>query len=75
MNTAPNHISFLAEGPNNAMVEFLSPLLPLARLLKIPLLDFDKYQLSRDSKDTSDVVIPLIVKYMKQYTIPRVLSL
>jgi len=55
------------------MVEFLSPLLPLARSLKIPLLDFDKYQLSRDSKDTSNVVIPLIVKYMKQNTIPRVL--
>ena len=75
INTAPNHISFLAEGPNNAMVEFLSPLLPLARLVGIPLLDFDKYQLSRDSKVTSDVVIPLIVEYMKQNMIPRLSSL
>lgn len=74
INTAPNHISFLAEGPNNAMIEFLSPLLPLARLLGIPLLDFDKYQLSRDSKETSEVFIPLIVKYLKQHMISRVLS-
>jgi pimeloyl-ACP methyl ester carboxylesterase len=63
---APNHISFLAEGPNDAMVEFLSPLLPLARALGIPLLDFDKYQLSRDGKATGEVVIPLVVDYMKQ---------
>ena len=75
INTAPNHISFLAEGPNNAMVEFLSPLLPLARLVGIPLLDFDKYQVSRDSKVTSDVVIPLIVEYMKQNMILRLSSL
>ena len=75
INTAPNHISFLAEGPNDAMVEFLAPLLPLARLVGIPLLDFDKYQLSRDSKVTSDVVIPLIVEYMEQNMIPRLSSL
>lgn len=63
---APNHISFLAEGTNDAMVEFLSPLLPLARALGIPVLDFDKYQLSRDSKGTGEVVIPLVVEYLKQ---------
>ena len=31
------------------MVEFLSPLLPLAQALKIPLLDFDKYAMRPDS--------------------------
>ena len=36
-SNAPNHISFLAEGPNDAMVEFLSPLLPVASALGIPL--------------------------------------
>mmetsp|Transcript_37598 Transcript_37598/g.90667 ORF Transcript_37598/g.90667 Transcript_37598/m.90667 type:complete len:200 (+) Transcript_37598:779-1378(+) len=62
----PNHISFLSEGTNDAMVGFLSPLLPVARLLKIPVLDFDRYQASRDSGVTGDVVIPLVVEYLKQ---------
>ena len=66
---APNHISFLAEGPNDAMVQFLSPLLPVARAANIPVLDFDKYQVSRDSKETGNVVIPLVVDYMKQMMI------
>ncbi|KAL9186327.1 hypothetical protein ACHAXT_005565 [Thalassiosira profunda] len=64
--TAPNHISFLSEMTNDAMIDFLSPLLPLARALKIPVLDFDKYQVSRDSKATGEVVIPLVVDYLKQ---------
>ena len=63
---ALKHISFLTEGTNDAMVQFLSPLLPLARALGIPVLDFDKYQISRDSKSTGDVVIPLVVDYLKQ---------
>ena len=68
-NNAPNHISFLAEGPNDAMVQFLSPLLPVARFVGIPVLDFDKYQTSRDSKVTGEVYIPLVVEYMKQMMI------
>ena len=71
-SNAPNHISFLAEGPNDAMVEFLSPLLPVASALGIPVLDFDKYQLSRDSKATGEVVVPLIVDYLKQKMIPTI---
>jgi hypothetical protein len=63
---APNHISFLSEETNNAMVDFLSPLLPVARALRIPVLDFDKYQLSRDSRVCGDVVVPLVVGYLKQ---------
>lgn len=63
---APNHISFLADSTNNAMIALLSPLLPVAQALSIPVLDFDKYQLSRDSKETADVVVPLVSKFLKQ---------
>jgi hypothetical protein len=65
--TEPNHISFLAGNANDAMVNFLSPLLPVAQALSIPVLDFDKYQESRDSVQTASVVIPLITAYLKQY--------
>ena len=63
---APNHISFLAEGVNDAMIELLSPLLPVAQVMGIPVLDFDRYQVSRDSKETAAIVLPLIVRYLKQ---------
>jgi len=48
------------------MVDFLSPLLPVARALSIPLLDFDKYAISKDSRACNDVVVPLVVEYLKQ---------
>jgi len=63
---APNHISFLSESVNDAMIDFLSGLLPVAKAFSIPLLDFDRYQTSRDSKKTAEMVHPLVVKYMKQ---------
>jgi len=63
---APNHISFLAEGPNDAMVQFLSPLLPLAQAMEIPVLDFDKYARVRDSRQTAEVVVPVVSSYLKQ---------
>lgn len=66
---APNHISFLAGGTNDAMIDLLSPLLPVAQAMKIPVLDFDKYQTSRDSKQTAEVVIPLVISYLKQHMI------
>jgi len=56
----PNHISFLSEQSNDALVNFLSPLLPVARVLSVPVLDFDKYQEARDSRQTGDVVVPLV---------------
>jgi len=62
----PNHISFLAEGVDDAMVDFLSPLLPLAQALSIPVLDFDRYQVSRDSVATAKVVRPLVTSFLKQ---------
>lgn len=63
---APNHISFLTESVNDAMIDFLAVLLPVAKALKIPVLDFDRYQVSRDSSQTAAVVHPLIVQYLKQ---------
>lgn len=63
---APNHISFLAEGPNDAMVQFLSPLLPVAQAMDIPVLDFDKYARVRDSRQTAEVVVPLVSTYLRQ---------
>jgi hypothetical protein len=62
----PNHISFLADEVNEAMIDLLSPLLPVAKAFNIPVLDFDKYKESRDSKETADVVIPLVARYLKQ---------
>jgi hypothetical protein len=64
---APNHISFLTDGVNNAMIQLLSPLLPLAQALKIPVLDFDRYKESRDSRQTAEIVIPLVTNYLKQH--------
>ena len=62
----PNHISFLAGGVNNAMLDFLSPLLPIAQAMNIPVLDFDKYAVSQDSDETANFVIPLVTRYLKQ---------
>lgn len=63
----PNHISFLAGNVNDSMVDFLSPLLPVAKALNIPVLDFDKYQESRDSQAVAEIVIPTIRSYLKQF--------
>ncbi|GKY93071.1 hypothetical protein MPSEU_000275400 [Mayamaea pseudoterrestris] len=63
---APNHISFLAEGVNDAMIDLLSPLLPVAQSLSIPVLDFDRYQTSRDSLAAANAYQPLVVAYLKQ---------
>jgi len=63
---APNHISFLSDGVNNAMIDLLSPLLPVAQALKIPVLDFDKYKISQDSAPTAEIVIPMVRSFLKQ---------
>ena len=61
---APNHISYLSENVNEAMVNFLSPLLPIAQSLSIPVLDFDKYQQSRDSIKTAKILKPVISNFL-----------
>jgi hypothetical protein len=48
------------------MIDLLAPLLPLAQVMKIPVLDFDKYKESRDSKQTGDAFIPVVTTYLKQ---------
>ncbi|KAL3904473.1 MAG: hypothetical protein SGILL_010055 [Bacillariaceae sp.] len=63
-SNAPNHISFLSENVNDAMVSFLSPLLPVAQAFEIPVLDFDKYVVSRDSVQTAAVLKPLISDFL-----------
>lgn len=63
----PNHISFLAGNANDCMVDFLSPLLPVAQALQIPVLDFDKYQKSRDSEAVATIIVPAIRSYLKQF--------
>jgi hypothetical protein len=61
---APNHISFLAENVNDAMISFLAPLLPIAQAFEIPVLDFDKYVTSRDSAKTAEKLKPLILNFL-----------
>ena len=62
---APSHISFLSGATNGAMVEFLSPLLPLARLLRVPVLDFDTYQSRPDSDVTARAVLPAVLRFVE----------
>ena len=61
---APNHISYLSANTNDAMLSFLSPLLPITNALGIPVLDFDKYMISRDSTRTGNILKPLISNFL-----------
>jgi acetyl esterase/lipase len=63
---SPNHISYLTGSVNDAMIDFLSPLLPVAQLFQIPVLDFDQYQNSRDSDVTSQSYFPIVLTYLQQ---------
>ena len=63
---APNHISFLSASVNDAMIDLLSPLLPVAQWANIPVLDFDKYQVSRDAGPTAQLLHPVILRYLRQ---------
>ena len=57
---APCHISFLSSRTNMAMVGVLSPLLPVARALGVPLLDFDVYERTRDSDRVLGDLVPAV---------------
>jgi len=65
---APNHISFLDEEANAALVRVLAPLLPLARFLKLPVLDFDVYTERKDARQTAAAVRPSIVSFFVAQT-------
>jgi len=61
-----NHIDFLSAGTNEAMVDFLSPLLPLARRLRVPLLDFDKYAENPRSKECLSAIEDDVVSFFEK---------
>eukprot|EP00958_Prasinococcus_capsulatus_P013935 scaffold1446_cov391-Prasinococcus_capsulatus_cf.AAC.21 len=50
---------------NDCMTDLLAPLLPLARLLKVSVLDFDVYLESQDSDKTNADLIPLIEEFLE----------
>lgn len=60
----PCHISFLSSRTNDAMVDVLSPLLPLARVLGVPVLDFDRYQVTRDSDEVNSTLVPAVTAWL-----------
>ena len=59
----PNHISFLWTGVDEAMIEVLSPFLPLARALRLFVLDFDTYLEARDAEATAAEVAPAVLRF------------
>ena len=59
----PCHISFLWEGVNDAMIDFLAPLLPLAKGLGLFVLDFDVYMGQRDSARVADDLVPALLRF------------
>ena len=64
----PCHISFLSSRTNDAMVDVLSPLLPVARLLNVPVLDFDVYATTRDSDAVAADLVPAVVAWLARVT-------
>jgi hypothetical protein len=59
----PSHISFLDAEANAALVRVLRPLLPLAKLLRLPTLDFDVYVQRIDAEATAAAVRPSIIEF------------
>ena len=57
---APSHISFLSARTNDVLVQTLGPLLPVARLLDVPVLDFDVYERTRDSDRVLGDLVPAV---------------
>ena len=60
----PCHISFLSSRTNDAMVDVLGPLLPVARALGVPVLDFDRYQVTRDSDEVNETLVPAVTAWL-----------
>ena len=60
----PCHISFPSSRTNDAMVDVLGPLLPVARLLGVPVLDFDRYQVTRDSDEVNETLVPAVTAWL-----------
>jgi len=63
LDPAPNHLSFLSTGTNDAMLGVLAPLIPIARILGVRMLDFDVYTKNRDSAATAALFVPAVVAF------------
>eukprot|EP00435_Cladocopium_sp_Y103_P009402 s3282_g2.t1 len=63
----PCHISFLSEESNQAMISLLTPLLPVAQMLDVPVLDFDAYLKLKDSRDLAKVLLPVIEEFFSYH--------
>jgi len=48
---------------HTCQVELLSPFLPLAKALKLFLLDFDTYLEARDAEVTARAVVPAVLRF------------
>lgn len=59
----PNHISFLWREVDDAMIDLLSPVLPIAKALRLFMLDFDKYIESRDADKTATDLVPALRRF------------
>ena len=47
----------------DSLVSFLSPLLPLSRMLRLFILDFDVYQKERDAAKTARMLVPSLLRF------------
>jgi len=59
----PCHISFLWSEVDDAMGSLLSPLLPLAKVLGLFLLDFDVYLENKDAEKTAAALVPALRRF------------
>ena len=59
----PCHISFLWREVDEAMASLLAPLLPLAKLLGLFVLDFDVYLETRDADRTAALLVPALRRF------------
>ena len=62
----PCHISFLWTAITEAMIDLLSPFLPLAKLLRLFLLDFDLYIEQRDGEKVADSIFPVALEFFER---------
>ena len=63
----PNHLSYLWEPVLDSLVSFLSPLLPLSRMLRLFILDFDVYQKERDAAKTARMLVPSLLRFFSAH--------
>ena len=65
MEHTPNHISFLSPAATEVMTDYLSPFIPLAKLLRLPTLDFATYATRRDAAPTAAATHGAVVAFFE----------